>query len=135
MVSSRNIDKENNANQPPVKTTDLQPKQEEKLLRLLEDDEIKQKIEEKLKRVIIEELNGLSIGLRNALKDWVRKEKEKNSLVSKEDALITEGNNRSLKIQMKILEAENEKLKKQLSFKDHENRLILEALQKLQRDD
>lgn len=133
MGSPKDQSFEENQEFTPVRKESTPLSNEDNLLAIIEDGEIKKKIQEKLKKVILEELNGMSSGLRNALKQWVQREKEKYSFVTEEEALVSQGSNRSLKVQMKLLEAENEKLKKQLSFKDKENQLVLDAIKEMQR--
>ncbi|MGK0289313.1 MAG: hypothetical protein ACI86H_000749 [bacterium] len=106
-------------------------KHEKTLLSLIDNDDVREKIKDRLKESIQKELSSLSPAIKGALKNWIQKEKEKLHFPDGVDLNWILGSKRSLEVQLKISEGENSRLRKQLLQKDQENKLIIESIQAL----
>lgn len=97
---------------------------------LLQADEIQARIRFLLQSAIRDELSRLSIVLKDAIREWIAREKEKFEL--EKGKRLPEGkgaNNENQKISE--LQLEVDKLKRQLELKNHENQIVTSALKKM----
>lgn len=104
---------------------------EAQIINSLEDHDLQEKIKVLLQEVMRDELSKMSVVLREAVRNWVFREKQKYHLTqdtSQEDA---EKELKRIEADRKQLEKENQKLKRDLELKDHENKIMLSAIKKM----
>lgn len=97
----------------------------------LEDESLKLRIRELLQEILREELSKMSTILREALRNWVFKEKKKYHLSPEGKSPDQAAEFDRSRTDLKQLEEENEKLKRALELKDHENKIMISAIKKL----
>jgi hypothetical protein len=98
------------------------------LLQFLADEEVQSRIRSQLQMVIRDELSKLSVLFREALRDWIRKEKERfgQALTSTVDRAERE---RQISENQR-LEQELKKTRREMELKAHENQILMQALEK-----
>lgn len=104
---------------------------EYRLISSLEDQVIQERIKAMLQKTVREELSKMSVVLREAVRNWVFKEKQKYNLTPVNQAPDNPQQREQVEQNQKRLEEENLKLKRALELKEHENKIIMSALKKL----
>ena len=88
-------------------------------------------LKEMLQQIIQDELSRMSVVLKQAIQDWVRREKEKVQAVQASgENLQLEADLESLKEKNESLEEEVKKMKRQLELKQHENMIMMQGLKR-----
>ena len=105
---------------------------EAQIIRSLGDEVVQERIRNLLQDIMKKELSMMSNVLREAIRNWIFKEKQKYNLVpqSPQPHVITEKIEKS-ESDYRQLEDENKRLKRELELKEHENRIMLSAIKKL----
>ncbi|MCP4756590.1 MAG: hypothetical protein GY866_37485 [Proteobacteria bacterium] len=105
---------------------------EDYLTKSLYEENVQRRIKQQLQNILREELSKMSLLLKNALRDWIFKEKQKADLDSKQQQKSpTTEKLVEYQKKNKELENENERLKRQMKLKEHENQIVLEGLKKM----
>jgi hypothetical protein len=101
------------------------------VLHFLSDGEVQARIRRQLQTVIRNELAKLSSLFRDALREWIRKEKQKQGRVLPSAADRAEWQKQVAENQR--LEKELKTARREMELKAHENQILLKALEKMLR--
>ena len=101
------------------------------ILNSLQDDAIQERIKTLLQEVMRDELSKMSVVLREAVRNWVFKEKQKYHLEPEQQPQEVTDKLEKTESDRRELEAENQKLKRALELKEHENKIMLSAIKKM----
>jgi len=101
------------------------------ILNSLEDEVIQDRIRGFLQDIMREELSKLSMVLRESIRNWVFKEKQKYHLAPGIQSQEVTDKLEQVKADKRKVEEENQKLKREIELKEHENKIILSALKTL----
>ncbi len=102
------------------------------IIKSIGDEVIQERIRAHLQDIMGKELTKMSIVLREAIRNWIFKEKQKYNLAPK--GLLPQALTDKLEkseAENRQLEEENRKLKREMELKDHENKIMLSAIKKL----
>lgn len=111
---------------------------EEYILEVFHDPTTQERIKQQMRQALQKELAGMSELLREAIQNWVKKEKGKaqqegpaiNELKEQEQVLLLE-KLESFEVYNKRLEAENKIITRKLELKEHENKIMTMGVQKM----
>ena len=108
---------------PPITATPNEI--EARATQIFEDEQISERIKAQMQVVIREELSKMSTTLRDAIRDWVIREKEKARMAPQD------GQVKLLDRKVEELTEENSKLSRQVELQQHENKMIMQGLNQL----
>jgi hypothetical protein len=105
---------------------------EAQIIRSLGDEVVQERIRGLLQDIMKKELSMMSNVLREAIRNWIFKEKQKYNLApqSPQPQLLTE-KLEQVESDYRQLENENKRLKREMELKAHENKIMLSAIKKL----
>jgi len=115
-------------------STDISVEQEleAQIIRSLGDEVVQERIRGLLQDIMKKELSMMSNVLREAIRNWIFKEKQKYNLApqSPQPQVLTEKLEK-VESDYRQLEDENKRLKREMELKEHENKIMLSAIKKL----
>ncbi len=105
---------------------------EAQIISSLGDEVVQERIRVLLKDIMKKELSTMSNVLREAIRNWIFKEKQKYNLApqSLQPQALAEKLEK-YESDFRRLEDENKRLKREMELKEHENRIMLSAIKKL----
>ncbi len=101
------------------------------IMNSLEDEVIQDRIRGFLQDIMREELSKLSMVLRESIRNWVFKEKQKYHLAPGNQSQEATNKLEQVEAVKRKIEEENQKLKREIELKEHENKIMLTALKNL----
>ncbi|OGG96284.1 MAG: hypothetical protein A2527_02195 [Candidatus Lambdaproteobacteria bacterium RIFOXYD2_FULL_50_16] len=104
---------------------------EDYILEVFYQDQVQERIKSQLQKVIKEELLKMSDLLREAVRDWVEKEKAKsNPEEERQKQILLSEKLENFEVNNKKLEEENRALKRRMELKEHENQMMMRGIKK-----
>ncbi|OGG99609.1 MAG: hypothetical protein A2600_09020 [Candidatus Lambdaproteobacteria bacterium RIFOXYD1_FULL_56_27] len=109
-----------------------QDKAEQYILTVFNQEGVQERLRAQMQKVVKDELARMSGLLKEAIRDWVIKEKARhNPEEERQKVLLLEERLENFEANAKQLEAENLKIQRQLELKEQENKMMLAGLQKM----
>ncbi|MDT8445707.1 MAG: hypothetical protein RRB13_02265 [bacterium] len=104
---------------------------EQFILEVFHQDSVQERLRAQLQKVVKTELNKMSDLLREAIRDWVQKEKSKHNPEEEHQKMVLlEEKLENFEANSKQLEEENARIKRQVELKEHENKIMLKGIKK-----
>ncbi len=101
------------------------------IINSLEDETIQNRIKGLLQEIMRDELSKMSVVLREAIRNWIFREKQKYHLAPDSDQQEATDKLKQAEADNKQLEEEKKQLQRELELKEHENKIILSAIKRL----
>lgn len=104
---------------------------EQFILEVFHQDSVQERLRGQLQKVVKDELNKMSDLLREAIRDWVQKEKAKHNPEEEHHKMVLlEEKLENFEANAKALEEENSQMKRRMELKEHENKIMLKGIKK-----
>jgi hypothetical protein len=120
--------------EPLLASTDISVEQELEahIIKSLGDEVIQARIRGLLQDIMKKELAKMSNMLREAIRNWIFKEKQKYNLAPQDlQPQMLADKLEKVETDYRQLEGENKRLKREMELKEHENRIMVSAFKKL----
>lgn len=109
-----------------------QDKAEQYILTVFNQEEVQDRLRAQMQKVVKDELARMSGLLKEAIRDWVVKEKARhNPEEERQKVLLLQERLENFEANAKLLEEQNAKIQRQLALKEQENKLMLAGLQRM----
>ncbi|MDX2471019.1 MAG: hypothetical protein QNL04_10635 [SAR324 cluster bacterium] len=102
---------------------------EKYILEIFHEEDFQSRIKTHLKEAVTKELASLSQLLKDSIRDWVQR--EKNKMVPQTDPKQIEmaGKLEELESENRMLAMDNDSMARKIELKDHENKMLFDSLQ------